>query len=363
MRLMPKLLAAIVLGWVIPSVPPAPAAKLPADPPPVSWTFWAPRDFMDVLGTESSGDPFASRAEPPPKPTPPPSPPAIWKENLGFFEVGSVEDAAPVLVAVGIPWDPTKDVAFLHKEDQRLYVRCSREAAELVDEFMQGVQPSPTRNIEIEVLLIGLTDPGAYRTLAESEDARNAAESLAVDRARIVARASILTRSGQRASLGQGRLPGAEICQAHPRAANGRGNRSATRPRSRRARPFSPGRAYTRAGWQHHRPLDRFEIWIAGGAWRRGSHHRRPQHHFNRALRPVGAPAAQSGRCTVAGNRPRPLRHHQAGRRRRLEKRRTPAFAARTGMAGARHPDPGRSRKMTGGNPYRLPTRTVYLSL
>lgn len=187
---------------------------------------------MDVLGTESSGDPFASGGEPPPKPSPPPSPPAIWKENLGFFEVGSVEDASPVLVAVGIPWDPTKDVAFFHKEDQRLYVRCSREAAELVDEFMQGVQPSPTRNIEIEVLLIGLTDPGAYRTLAGSEDARTAAESLATDRARIVARASIFTKSGHRASLGQGRLPGAESAKPTPEppAAEGTGAPQAPAP-------------------------------------------------------------------------------------------------------------------------------------
>jgi hypothetical protein len=187
---------------------------------------------MDLMGTESSDDPFASGGEPPPKPSPPPSPPAIWKESLGFFAVGSVEDASPVLVAVGIPWDPTEDVAFLHKEDQRLYVRCSREAAELVDEFMQGVRPSPTRNIEIEVLLIGLTDPAVYRTLAESEDARTAAESLTADRARIVARASILTRSGQRASLGQGRLPGAESAKPTPEPPTAEGTGAPQAPAS-----------------------------------------------------------------------------------------------------------------------------------
>jgi len=187
---------------------------------------------MGLLGTESSGDPFASGGEPPPKPSPRP----IWKEKRDFFEVGSVEDASRVLVAVGIPWDPTKDVAFLHKADQRLYVRCSREAAELVDEFMLGVRPSPTRNIEIEVLLIGLSDPGAYRTLAESEDARAAAESLAADHARIVARASILTRSGQRVSLGQGRLPGAESAKLSPEPPTAEGTGAPQAPA-----PVEPG--------------------------------------------------------------------------------------------------------------------------
>ena len=223
--LTPLILSGAVHGWAL-----ARAADPPAHPQHVYWTFWAPVDFMDLLGTESSGDPFASGGDPPPQPSPPP--PAIWKENLGFFEVGSVEDASPVLVAAGIPWDHTEDVAFLHKEEGRLYVRCSREAAELVDELMQGVRPSPTQNIEIEVLLIGLTDPGAYRTLAESEDARTAAESLATDRVRIVARALILTKSGQRASLGQGRLDGAESAKPihAPPTAEGTGATQAPAP-------------------------------------------------------------------------------------------------------------------------------------
>jgi len=156
---------------------------------------------MHVMGTERSGDPFDSPdGQPPPKP----SPPVIWKEKLRFFDVGSVEDPSSIFIQAGIPWDPAKDVAYFHKEDQRLYVRSSRETAELIDEFIGWGPPSPPRNIEIEVLVIGLTDPAAYKTLAESEDARLSAESLAADRARIVARASLLTRSGQRASLGQG---------------------------------------------------------------------------------------------------------------------------------------------------------------
>lgn len=171
-----RFLGAIVLCGAFNGWPPARAADPPASPSsPISWTFWAPGDFMDWLGTESSGDPFASGGEPPLKPSPPP--PAIWKESLGFFDVGSVEDAPSVLVAARIRWTPSKGVAFLHKEDERLDVRCSREAAELVAEFMQGVRPSPTRNMAIEVLVIGLTDPGACGTLAESEDARAAAES------------------------------------------------------------------------------------------------------------------------------------------------------------------------------------------
>ena len=175
---------------------------------------------MDVMGTEDTRDPFDSpEGQPPPKP----SPPVIWKENLGFFEVGSLEDASPILVAAGIPWDAAKDVAFFHKKDERLYVRSSRESAEFIDQFMGGLRPSPTRNIEIEVLVIGLTDPGAYKTLAESEDARLAAETLTVDQGRIVARASLLTRSGQRAFLGQGRLPEAASAKSSPEAPTAEG--------------------------------------------------------------------------------------------------------------------------------------------
>lgn len=185
----------------------------PADAHSTYSTFWAPSDFMDVMGTDGSGDPFASHGgEPPPKP----SPPVVWKENLGFFEIGSVEEPSSIFIAAGIPWDPAKEVAFFHKQDQRLYVRSSRETAELIDQFMGGFGPSPSRSIEIEVLVIGLTDPAAYKTLAESEDARVAAEALAADRARIVARASLLTRSGHRASLGQGPPPGTASAPSSP---------------------------------------------------------------------------------------------------------------------------------------------------
>jgi hypothetical protein len=186
------------LGW-LESASLTRGQDAPASPPPVYWTFPAYHDFLELdAPDQSANDPFdpTSPSREPPKSV-------RWDENPTFFQVGSIFDAAPLLRKVGIPFQEGKDLAFFHKADQRLYVRCSRESADLIDQFTGQTWPDRSRNLEIDIVFVGLNDASLYRALAGEDDPRMMAESLATDKGRVIARASLLTRSGQRAALGQ----------------------------------------------------------------------------------------------------------------------------------------------------------------
>jgi hypothetical protein len=169
-------------------------------PAALYWTFPVDHTFLE-LGGPYDNDPFSSEQSPAPKQPPKP---VTWQARPDFFLVGTIYDAMPILREAGIALREGEDLAFFHKHDQCLYVRCSRESADLIDQFTSSMGPGGrTRNLEVDFLLIGLNDPAIYRSLEESEDPRAMAEEFATDAAKILARASILTRSGQRAAIGQ----------------------------------------------------------------------------------------------------------------------------------------------------------------
>lgn len=190
------------LGW-LESASLTRGQDTPVLPSPVYWTFPVGYYFLELDDPDqSSSDPFATGGTDPQSHQPPKS--VVWAESPTFFEVGSIFDAAPLLRKAGIPLQEGKDLAFFHKADQRLYVRCSRESADFIDQFTTGMGPTPTaNNLEISFILVGLNDASLYQALAGEDDPRAMAESLETDKGRVIARVSLLTRSGQRAALGQ----------------------------------------------------------------------------------------------------------------------------------------------------------------
>lgn len=109
-----------------------------------------------------------------------------------------------MLTQAGISLRPGRDLAFFHQTDGILYVRACREVLDLIDQFTKTLGPDPwIRTLEVEVMIVGFSQPGLWKELATADDPRTRAENLSAEDGAVLARATVTTRSGQRAFLGQ----------------------------------------------------------------------------------------------------------------------------------------------------------------
>lgn len=160
---------------------------------------------MAVLGFEPVNDPFSGQKYQPPQSV-------IWDEHPYFFEPGTVRDATLLLARVGISLRAGHDLAFFHQNDERLYVRASRENIELVAQFTDPLETNErSKHIEVGVVITGFTKPGVWEEWKTADDPQALMETLSAEEGEILARASLITRSGQPAFFGQTKSAAADL--------------------------------------------------------------------------------------------------------------------------------------------------------
>ncbi|MGI8604704.1 MAG: hypothetical protein ACR2OZ_17170 [Verrucomicrobiales bacterium] len=165
-------------------------------------TFPVPPDFLSAAGDETEkpqADPFGQE-----------SPDQTAKKALvtckdypNFFQVNTIRDATPILKAAGIPLRENVDIAYFHQPDSSLYVRAPRSAVDLIGQFLESfVDDSEIRLIEVETVIADLQQPLVFAELQQANDPLSAAERMSAEKGGVLARASTITRSGQKSEVG-----------------------------------------------------------------------------------------------------------------------------------------------------------------